>query len=164
MAKATKQIERKGNRLEEERNDDLSAILNQIADNRESIQIWLDIIHELHQIGILDMIKGLLRTREKVGAIAMEQINQPGMHNIIKNGMSGFQLLAAMDADQLKQIMDGFSRGMQKASENTQHQEQIGMWGLLRSMQDPNVKKTLNILVHFLNGMGEGLQTHRKNE
>jgi uncharacterized protein YjgD (DUF1641 family) len=157
MAKAIKQIERKQSNVEEERAEDMEAILKQIADNREAIQDSLIILEELHQSGILDMLKGFLRTKEKIGSIAMEQINQPGMHNIIKNGMSGVELLSSIDSDQLKQLLGGLTQGLQKASESTQKKEQIGVWGLLKSMKDPNVNASLNTMIHFLNGMGEGL-------
>ncbi|GAA0326056.1 hypothetical protein GCM10008967_15790 [Bacillus carboniphilus] len=157
MAKAIQQIERKQKNAEEERTEDLAAILTQIAENREAIQTSLMILQELHQAGILDMLKGLLRTREKVGSIAIEQINQPGMHNIIKNGMSAVQLLSSLDPNQLKQIFGGLSHGLHKASEGNEKKEQASMWGLMKSMRDPNVRTSLNTMVHFLNGMGEGL-------
>ncbi|WP_077623719.1 DUF1641 domain-containing protein [Sediminibacillus massiliensis] len=163
MAKAIQQIEREESNVEEERSEDLSAILKQIADNREVIEESLSILQELHKSGVLPMIKGLLQTREKVGSIAIEQINQPGMHNIIKNAMSGMALLSAIDPDQLKQFSDGLTHGMQKAAETSSNDKQVGMWGLMKSMRDPNVKTSLNTMMHFLNGLGEGLnskQTH----
>ncbi|MFZ3580158.1 DUF1641 domain-containing protein [Virgibacillus sp. DJP39] len=157
MAKATRQIERKESNVDEERAEDLNAILKQIADNREAIQDSLFILEELQESGVLPMLRGLLRTREKVGSIAMEQINQTSVHNMIKNGMSGIGLLSSIDPDQLNQIIQGLTKGLQKASESTDNQDQVGIWGLVKSTKDPNVRTSLNTMIHFLNGMGEGL-------
>ncbi|MDC3414723.1 DUF1641 domain-containing protein [Aquibacillus sp. 3ASR75-11] len=161
MAKATTQIEKKESNVEEERAEDIAAIMKQIADNREAIQDSLIILQELHQSGVLDMVKGLLRTREKVGVLAMEQINQPGMHNIMRNGMNSIELLASLDPDQLKTVFGGLTQGLQKASESIETNEQMGAWGMLKSMRDPNVKTSLNTMAHFLNGMGEGLNNKK---
>ncbi|MRG85250.1 DUF1641 domain-containing protein [Salinibacillus xinjiangensis] len=157
MAKAITQIEKKQKNLQEERAEDLSAIVNQIADNREVIQDTLVILQELHEAGMIDMLKGFLRTREKVGTIAIEQLNQPGMHNIIKNGMNTIGLLANMNPDQLKAIFGGLNQGLEKAAKSTESQEQLGMWGLMKSMKNPSVKTSLNTMVSFLEGMGDGL-------
>ncbi|QHS22378.1 DUF1641 domain-containing protein [Virgibacillus sp. MSP4-1] len=161
MAKAITQIEKKRKSKQEERTEDLSAIINQIADNREIIQDTLIILQELHATGVLDMLKGLLRTREKVGQIAIEQINQPGMHNIIKNGMNTIGLLAEMDSDQLKAMFSGLNTGLEKAAESAKAQEEVGLWGLMKSVRDPNVRTSMNTMVNFLEGMGNGLNQQK---
>ncbi|SET37374.1 Uncharacterized conserved protein YjgD, DUF1641 family [Salinibacillus kushneri] len=159
MAKAITQIEKNQKNIQEERAEDLAAIVDQIADNREVIQDTLIILQELHNTGVLDMLKGLLRTREKVGAIAIEQLNQPAMHNMIKNGMNTIGLLSEMDPDQLQAIFGGLNQGLEKAAESTKKQEEMGIWGLMKSMRDPNVRTSMNTMVNFLNGMGSGLKS-----
>ncbi|MCP8617273.1 DUF1641 domain-containing protein [Salirhabdus salicampi] len=161
MAKAIKQIERTEKTVHEEREQDLNAILKQIADNREAIQETLTIIEELHNSGVLPIIRGFLRTRDKVGAIMMEEINQPGMHNVIKNSMSMATLLSSIDSEKLNQLLNGLTQGIDKATESTEDDGKVGMWGLLKSMRDPNVKASMNTMVHFLEGMGEGLNNKK---
>ncbi|WP_085992148.1 DUF1641 domain-containing protein [Oceanobacillus senegalensis] len=157
MARAIRQIEKNQRSAEEERAEDIAAIIKQIAENREAIEDTLIILEELHQFGVLDMLKGLLRTREKVGAIAIEQLNQSGMHNIIKNGMSTVQLLADMDPEQIKTVFNGVNHGLKNVAETTNYNEDIGMWNLYKSAKDIKVRNSLNAMVQFLNGMSEGL-------
>ncbi|KAB8125540.1 DUF1641 domain-containing protein [Gracilibacillus oryzae] len=157
MAKAIRQIERIESNVKEERAEDLSAILNKIADNREAIEEAIEIIEELHNAEVLPALKAILKTRQKVGAIAIEQINQPGMHNVIKNAMTMFTLLASIDSAQLQQLAGGLTEGVEKASESTKQTEDASLWSLLKATKDPNVKRSLNMMINFLNGMGEGL-------
>ena len=157
MARAIRQIEKKQLSEEEERAQDLQAIIKQIAENREAIEDTLIILKELHDFGVLDMLKGLLRTREKVGAIAVEQLNQTGMHNIIKNGMSTIQLLSDMDSDQIKTIFNGVNKGLERMAETSNYNENIGLWNLYKSTKDIEVRNSLNAMIKFLSGMGEGL-------
>lgn len=157
VARAIRQIEKKQLSEEEERAQDLQAIIKQIAENREAIEDTLIILKELHDFGVLDMLKGLLRTREKVGAIAVEQLNQTGMHNIIKNGMSTIQLLSDMDSDQIKTIFNGVNKGLERMAETSNYNENIGLWNLYKSTKDIEVRNSLNAMIQFLSGMGEGL-------
>ncbi|MBM7570834.1 DUF1641 domain-containing protein [Aquibacillus albus] len=161
MARAITQIERKQSSVEEERSEDLGAILKQIADNREAIEDSLTILEELHKSGVLDMVKGFLRTKEKVGVIAVEQLNQPSMHQLIRNMFNSIELLSSMDPDRLNAIFGGLNKGLEKASEGTEENNQIGAFGMLKAMRDPNVKTSLSTMVHFLEGMGEGLKNDK---
>jgi len=157
VAKAITQIERKESNVEEERSEDIQAIVKQIADNREAIQDSLTILQELKLSGTLDIIKGFLRTRDQVGALALEQLNQAGVHHMMKNAINLLGLLAKMNPDELDAIFSSMSKGLQKVSENTYPNEHIGVWNLLKSAQDPNVKTSLNTMLTFLNGMGQSL-------
>lgn len=159
MAKAITNIEKKKLSKEEEIVEDLHAILNQIAENRKAIQDILIILQEFHEAGLIDMLKGLLGTREKVGVLAIEQLNQPGMHNLIKNIMSGLQFLANVEADQFKMIFSGVSNGVKKVTESAEYQEQVGTFGIFKAIKDPGVNRTLTLMIHFLQGIGEEINT-----
>jgi len=163
MAKAIKQIDRIKQNEEEEKEQALSDILNQLADNREALTNTLEILNELQKTGILDMVRGLLRTRDKVGSIAIEQINQPSMHNMIKNGFNMIEFLGELDPDQVQKIMNGMHSGVDKTSEGMKKDETIGIWGMMKSIRDPHVNRSITTMFNFLEGMGEGLdkkQTH----
>ncbi|UOQ83498.1 DUF1641 domain-containing protein [Gracilibacillus salinarum] len=157
MGRAIKQIERIERSAEEIKADDLSAILTKVADNREAIEECLIIVEELHKAEVLPALKSFLKTRQEVGVLAVEQLNQPGMHNIIKNGMAMLQLLAAIDTAKLDQLTGGLNQGIEKAAKSTEHNEDIGLFGLMKATNDPNVKRSLNMMIQFLHGMGEGL-------
>ncbi|KHD84327.1 DUF1641 domain-containing protein [Heyndrickxia ginsengihumi] len=165
MAKAIKQIERQASNVNEERTEDLTDILKQIADSREAIQVSLVIIQELYNSGVLNMIKGFLKTRENVGSIIINQLNQPSVYNIIKNAINSVELLSSLDPNQLQAIFGGLHQGLQKASENIdENSKQIGLWEILRAMRDPNIQASLNMMLQFLSGMGEGLNHKQVHE
>jgi uncharacterized protein YjgD (DUF1641 family) len=153
MAKAIKHIDKKQPNAVEEQTEALGEILKLIAENREAITTSLEIIKELHTAGILDVVKGALRTREKIGVIAIEQMNQPEMHRTIRNGIYAMEFLGQLDPDKLKTLFNGISHGLEKTADD--HHEKIGMWGLLKAMRDPGVNASLTTMLNFLNGMGE---------
>jgi len=157
MAKAIKQIEKITQSEEEVKSQALTDILNQLADNREALTTTLEILNELQETGMLDMVRGLLRTKEKVGSIAVEQLNQPAMHNVIKNGFNLIEFLGELDPDQLQHIMSGMHSGVDKTAEGMKQDQTIGIWGMMKSIRDPHVNRSITTMFNFLEGMGEGL-------
>jgi len=157
MAEAIRRIEADPNNSKTEHEENLAAILEQIAANRKTIQDSLTILSELHESGLLAIVKGVLATRDKVGAIAMEQVNQPGMHHLIKNGINAIELLTAIEPEEIKQVFDSITSGLKHATQQTDQQPIKGTWGLLKAMKDPNVQASLTMMIKFLQGMGASL-------
>lgn len=158
MAEPIKEIEFDPKNIEEEQSAAIHGIIEQIAENHEVIQDSLTIIRDLHESGFIDIVKGLLVTRVKVGAIAMEQISQPGMLNIVRNVMTGIEFLSSMEPTQLKQILDSAQKGLERAKDAANDKSTPGLWGTIKATKDPNVKMALNTMILFLEGMGKGLK------
>ncbi len=156
MAKQISDIEKQTLSEQEERAEALSKILDMTADNYDGIMTLLEIIEELQETGVLDMLKGFLRTRDKVGALAVEQLNQPMMHRVIKNGTNAFQFLGGIDPAQLQTIMNGISQGMDNSAVRmTSDDQTIGLWGMMKKMRDPDVSASMKTILGFMEGMGQ---------
>jgi uncharacterized protein YjgD (DUF1641 family) len=158
MAKAISHIEIKSKSKDEEQAESLTELLSFIADNKESITTTLEIIKELHSAGLLDIIKGFLKTRDKIGVIAMDQINQPSMHRTIKNGIQAVQLLGELDPDNLSMLLNAANSGLENTTESN---EKLSKWGMLKSINDPNVSSSFSMMIKFLKGMGKELNKHK---
>lgn len=158
MAKAITHIEKKIPNPAEEQAESLTEILSLIAKNREAITTSLEILQELNSAGLLSILKGLLKTRDKVGVLAIEQLNQPSMHKTIKNGINTLQLLGEVDPDKLKTLLNAANSGLQSIGESN---EKTSKWGLVKSMGDPDVLSSLSTMTGFLQGMGKELNKQK---
>ncbi|WP_082234570.1 DUF1641 domain-containing protein [Halobacillus massiliensis] len=158
MAKAIKQIDKTFVTPEKKQQEDLNLILNQLAQNKESILLMVEIIEELRKFGLLDIAKGMLKTRHELGILAMEELDKPTVHDLVKSGIGAFNFITKVDPKQLDRILNGASEGLKGMTENLPEDEKLGMWGLVKSMRDPEVNRSLTAMVHFLKGMGHGLK------
>jgi uncharacterized protein YjgD (DUF1641 family) len=154
MAKAIKQIEKKRLNPIEEQTQAIKELVEMTAESREALMTFLEILQELHKAGLLDIIKGLLKTRHKVGVLAMDQINQPDMHNMIRNGINTIEFLGELDPDQLKTMLDGVNNGLETSAESANKKE-VSLWGMAKTMRDPDVKRSITTMISFLEGMGK---------
>ncbi|UOR11753.1 DUF1641 domain-containing protein [Halobacillus amylolyticus] len=159
MAKAIRQIDKSIPTPEQEQAQDLEEILGALAKNRESLLILLEIVEELHKSGLLDIAKGMLKTRHKLGVLAMDELDKPAVHDLVKSGISTFNFLTKINSDQLDGLLDGVSSGLEESSKSLQTNEKVGMWGLMKSINDPDINRSITTLLGFLQGMGQGLKT-----
>ena len=162
MAKPITNIKTDPNANQEEVLQEMDALLRQVAESRKAIQESLAILSELQETGILDAAKALLTKRTDIGGIAMEQMNQPGAHHIIKNGISAVGFLASIEPNQLEPLLGGLTKGLQYAAEPNEVQGTIGVFGIYKAMKDPNVNTAIQMLFRFLEGMGKQLNETAK--
>jgi uncharacterized protein YjgD (DUF1641 family) len=158
MAKPITHIEKKIPNPIEEQAESLSEILSLVAKNREAITTSLEILQELQSAGVLDLLKGFLKTREKVGVLAIQQINTPEMHNTIKNGINLLQLIGQIEPDRLKTLLHAANKGLESMGGTN---DKISKWGLLKLMNDPDVLSSLSTMTGFLQGMGKELNSQK---
>lgn len=162
MAEAIKQIKREIPTPEQEQSQAIADIIAALANNREAIMSTIGIIKHLQEMGVLSALNGLLEKRVDVGAIAIQQINQPSMHNTIKNGMNALKFLGQLNPDQLQIILNGVSRGLEKFGEKIDENEKVSLWRLGNSILNEEVRTSLFTMLGLLEGMGEAFQEGKR--
>ncbi|GIN61785.1 hypothetical protein J27TS8_17780 [Robertmurraya siralis] len=162
MAKAIRQINKSSPNPEEVQKESLADLLQAIIANQDALMMFLDIVEGLHEMGVLEAAKSMLEQREDIGAIAIQQANQPGVHNIIKNGMTVIQFAGSIHPEQLQALLNGLNLGFDRMLDVAQTGEQKGLLKLASSLREPEVLLSLTTLTEFLHGMGEAFK--REND
>lgn len=162
MAKAITQIRKEIPSPVDEQAQAVQDILQEIATNREAILETISILKELHETRVLEAVNALLKQRTEVGAIAIQQINQPTMHNIIKNGMNAATFLGSVQPGQLDTILNGVSQGMQRLSLTAQNGEKQSLWKLRKRLWSPEIRSVMTMMINFMDGMGTVFLRNRR--
>lgn len=155
MAKAIRQINKQVPNKQEEQMQIVSQIVEAVADNGEAILSMISIIKHINEMGVLDALNALLEKRTEVGAIAIQQMNQPTMYHVIKNGINGFKFLGSLDPDRMQLIMNAVNRGLERFTIAAEKGEEKSIWSIGKSMTNPEIKTSLGTMIEFLYGMGE---------
>lgn len=155
MAKAIRQINRSTPSPAEEQTQAVTELLHAVSQNKEALMTTMDILKGLHEMGVLDAAKAMLEQRTDIGAIAIQQLNQPNMHNTIKNAMNALKFIGSINPEQLQAILNGVSNGFERSADVVKNNENKSLWKLGKSMRDPDVKASLSTMMEFLHGMGE---------
>jgi uncharacterized protein YjgD (DUF1641 family) len=157
MAKAITHIEKQIPDPSEEEALAISQILQAAVNHREALLGFMNILEELQKLGLLDAIQGLLTNSKQVALIGIDQLNKPGAHRIIKNGMGAVEFLSQIDPDKLQTMLRGVITGVDHAIDPEANHKKPGLWGLFKTMHQPEAMSSLNMLTRFLQGMGRGL-------
>ncbi|PLR82929.1 hypothetical protein CVD25_10550 [Bacillus canaveralius] len=163
MAKAIRQIKQAIPNPAEEQAQAISDILEELTKNREAIMSTIGILKGLHEMRVLEIVHGLIDQRTEVGVIAIQQINQPEMHNTIKNGMGAFKFLGSLQPAQLETILDGVGLGLKRLSKTGQQGEKQTIWKMRRRLRSPEIRAAMTTMVDFLEGMGQAFLKNKQN-
>lgn len=162
MAKAIRHINKNAPSPAEERGQAISDIVIALSENRDAIVVTLEILKNLHEMGALNAVNALLEQRTEVGAIAIQQVNQPGIQHAIKNGMMVFKFLGSLNPQQMEAIFNGLQRGFEYATERLETGKDPSLWKLGTSMWNPDVKASLSTMIELLQGLGEAFQDEKQ--
>jgi uncharacterized protein YjgD (DUF1641 family) len=159
VAKSITNIEKRLPNQAEEDAKALQQILIAVGDQRQALLGLLEVVEELQKLGIIDMMRGLLKNSKDIGAIGIQQMNKPGAHRMIKNGMAAVQFLTQVDPAKLQTLLGGVAQGVDAAVEQEEpNQKQGGLWGMIKIAREPVVLSSIAMMMRFLKGMGSGLK------
>lgn len=160
MAKAITQIEKQPLNPEQEQDKQLRELLGVIGGNTEAVTSFVNVIKELHSVGIFDIVQAFLVNRNQIGFQVINQLNQPGIFRIAKNAMGLFQLLSNLDPSKTQRLLNSVARGVEGAG-NPEAETPHGLWGLAKEMRDPDVLRAVGTMMNFLREMGKQLVTEQ---
>jgi uncharacterized protein YjgD (DUF1641 family) len=155
MARAIRQINKEEPNVQEEQTEAVATIVKELAENREAIIKTFAILKGLDDMKVLDAARALLDQRTEVGAIAIQQVNQPGMHNIIKNGMGAVGFLGTLQPGQLNTVLEGVGHGLKRLSTTGEKGGKQTIWKLQKRLRSPEIRAAMTTMVDFMEGMGE---------
>lgn len=160
MAKAITSIDKHIPDRAEEEAQAIQRVLQAAASHSEPLIKFMDILHELNRLGILDALQGMLKNSGQIASIGISQLNKPGAHRIIKNGMGAIQWLSQLDPAKLQTILSGVASGVEYAAGDQPPGKQ-GLWETVKALRGPEASASLAMMTKFLQGMGKGLnKTH----
>lgn len=158
MAKAITQIIRRAPTADEEQAQAKDEILEAAAKHKESILLLLELVNDLKQAGVLEMAHAFVTNLHKIGVIGVNQMNKSGAQNLIKNGMGAAQFLGKLEPDKLEMLLGALAAGADRAAGKPGEVRRVGMVGMLREMNSPDIQASFGFLLNFLRGVGRFMQ------
>lgn len=165
MAKAIRQINRQVPNEIEERDQAMEEIMQALTDNKEAVLSMIDMARELHEVKVFETAGSLLKQRNEVGVIAMQQVNQPAVHNVIKSSFGLFKFLGGLQPSQLDTLLNGVTLGLKRMSQTGEKGKKQSIWKMRFRLRSPEIRAAMTTMVDFMEGMGEAfLKSREKRE
>lgn len=154
MAREITRIEKRQVTQAEKDAQALGELLGAVAKHKDALIKFADIVGEMNEAGLLDVAQGVLKNRQQIGVLGITQMNKSGAQRFIKNSMSAVQFLGQLEPEHLKEVLGAVAHGLEQARPENRN---LGMWGMVSRLRDPDVNSSISVMMNFLRGMGEAL-------
>lgn len=150
---------------EVQRKKDLMEIEDALLANKDSIMEVMEVIGYMKERGILDIAKGLFGQGDKVLDIAVNLANMPENKNSLKNLLLLLGTIGMLNVTQLEPILLKLNAGIARVAEIEEKEgEKTSYLGMARALRDPEINRSITLLLEFLRGMGTDVSELEKND
>ncbi|MDY0396207.1 DUF1641 domain-containing protein [Virgibacillus halophilus] len=153
MAEPITKIKRMEITKEAVQEQNLQEINEAVADNKEAILEGIELLASLHEKGFLEMGSALVRHKEDALANVMEIFDKPKYSAILGNLSKLLLLLGEVKVDEMAYLLNKLNSGMQEAAA-ADESVKTGYLDLVRAVNNPDINRSLTMLLAFLKGMG----------
>ena len=157
MATPITSIKFKQQTPEEIQQEKLFELQSLITEQKESINKIFEITAELDDAGVLDAVKAMLEAKEDIAEIAVGQVAREPVTNLINHVMNVSGMLTNIDPGVTEKLVASVESGLNEAELHGENNRAISVFDLMKSLKDPDINRSIKYGLHFLKGMGKGL-------
>lgn len=153
MANPITEIKRMEFSKEEIQERDIAEVTEAVSANKEAILKGIDLLATINDSGALDAINALVKHKQDALENIVEEINKPQYASTLENLSELFFFFGHLKMDELAYFMEKLNHGMEEAHEVT-GDERTSYMGIIKSLKDPEINRSITMLLSFLRGMG----------
>ncbi|WP_438315307.1 DUF1641 domain-containing protein [Sporosarcina sp. FA9] len=128
-----------------------------IAEQEQALNKILEITGELNDIGILDAAQAMLKARDDIAKITVHQVSREPITNLINHLINVSGMLTSIDPEVTVKLAASVKSGLDEAELQNGNGQKVGLFTLMKSINDPDINRAIQFGMHFLKGMGKGL-------
>lgn len=157
MARPITSIKLKQLTPEEIQQEKLSELQLLITEQEQAINKILEITGELDDIGVFDAVQAMVKAKEDIAEIAVNQVSREPVTNLINHVMKISGMLTEIDPGVTEKLAASVKNGLDEAELHAGNNQAVSVFDLMKSLKDPDVNRSIKFGLNFLKGMGKGL-------
>ena len=163
MAKPIRKIEPIPVTEEEKRNQSLEEVQDALVDNKEAVLSTIELMKNLNDSGVTKFLNGMLSEGDKVLDIIVNEAAKEENTNAIRNVLLLMGTLGTLNIKEFEPMLLKMNKGVQRVAEDPDPEEKTGYLELFKKLKDPEVNRSVTLLIRFLEGMGEETKSKQRN-
>ncbi|MDW0117240.1 DUF1641 domain-containing protein [Sporosarcina thermotolerans] len=158
MAAPITSIQRKQLTQEEQQQEKLNELQTLIAEQQQSLNKILELTAELDKAGVLDAINAMVKAKDDLMGIAVNQASREPMTNLINNLMNTAGILTSINPEVTESLKKAIAHGIEEAELYKGNGDKVSILKVMTALNDPNINRAVKYGLDFLKGMGKGLE------
>lgn len=132
----------------------LDEVLTAVSENKDAILQGINLLASLQDKGFLQLITALIIHKEEAVENIMNELNKEQYTEILGNlGKLAF-LIGDLPMDDIQYFTGKINHGLNEAR-TFERTEPTKPMDLLKALKDPEINKSITMLLQFLRGMGK---------
>lgn len=127
----------------------------------EALLSGYELLQVLHESGTLDILRGLLGSKDKIIGDTVEKANTPATIRMIRNSVVLMNALGEMDPGTLQAMTSSWSEALVETKEKAC--DPPGLWKIFRQFRGENLRRGLLLVNTLLDKFGKNLCSERSN-
>lgn len=140
--------------IQEQKLEELQALL---AKQDEALEKILSITGELNDSGVLDAVAAMVKAKEQIAKIAVDQVSREPITNLINHVMNASAVMSSIDPAITSKLVESVRSGLNEAELYRDNDEKVGVIQLMTLLKDDDINRGLKFGLDFMKGMGREL-------
>jgi uncharacterized protein YjgD (DUF1641 family) len=125
----------------------------------EALLSGYELLQVLHESGALDILRGLLGSKDKVIELAADKANTPATIRMMRNSAVLIGALGEMDPEALQAMTTSWSQALAETQQTAC--DPPGFWKILRHFHSADLRRGLVLVNTLLEKLGKNLCSER---
>ena len=157
MAIPITSIHKKKQTPEDIKQDKLAELQTLLAEQDQAIHKILEITGELDDVGIFDALKAMVKAKENLAKIAVDQAAREPVTNIINHVLNASSVMSSIDPAVTAKLAASVKSGLDEAELYKGNGQTVGVYQFMMALNDPDINRAAKFGLDFLKGMGREL-------
>lgn len=136
------------------RDQSVLEVTKAVSENKEAIMKGIDFLSTLNDNGMLDMTHALVKQKETALDNVMRELNKPQYSATLENLSKMFLFLGELNVEELKHFTGKLNNGLEE-SRAVDQSEKTSYVDIIKALKDPEINRSVTMLLQFLRGMGK---------
>jgi len=126
--------------------------------SEESLNEIIKLLKNLQNKNAIKFLNSFLEKSDEILDAFLSWINRPENTNIVQNLLLVVGFSKNVEFEKFKKIIKALAYGINKGYEEIEKENKIGVVGLLRALRDPDINRSIRLILSILKSMGEKLK------
>lgn len=155
MAKPTRKIEPLVPSKESIREKGMEEIEDALVERKEAVLEVITLVDRLHESELLPLLCALVNHKDQATSALFGEINRPENAQFARNMVDLMGFLGTIEFEKMQPFMERINEGMLEANKEEENDDLISMFQLIKALKDPEINRSIRMLLAFLKGMGK---------
>jgi len=126
--------------------------------NEEVLKQLVDLINNFEKKNVLKLLNSIVEKSDELIESLTTWLLKPDNINAIKNLLLIVGFSKNVEFDKLQKLTFALSKGINKGVEEMKKEKKLGLISIIRMINDPDINRSIRVILAILKGMGEALK------